>query len=58
MYRKAGNLARKSLSADDPDEKEKARKKSAKIVSAIASQKENERFKKMGDEKARDNYGG
>ena len=58
MYRKAGNLARKSLSSDDPDEKEKARKKSAKIVSAIASQKENERFKKMGDEKARDNYGG
>ena len=58
MYRKAGNLARKSLSANDPDEKEKARKKSAKIVSAIASQKENERFKKMGDEKARDNYGG
>ena len=58
MYRKAGNLARKSLSSDDPDEKEKARKKSAKIVSAIASQKENERFKKMGDEKARDNYEG
>ena len=58
MYRKAGNLARKSLSSDDPDEKEKARKKSAKIVSAIASQKENERFKKMGDHKARDNYEG
>ena len=58
MYRKAGNLARKSLSDDDPDEKEKARKKSAKIVSAIARQKENERFSKMGDEKARDNYGG
>ena len=58
MYRKAGNLARKSLSANDPDEKEKARKKSAKIVSAIASQKENERFKKMGDHKARDNYEG
>ena len=58
MYRKAGNLARKSLSADDPDEKEKARKKSGKIVSAIARQKERERFSKMGDEKARDNYGG
>jgi hypothetical protein len=58
MYRRAGNLARKSLSADDPDEKEKARKKSAKIVSAIARQKERERFSKMGDEKARDNYGG
>ena len=58
MYRKAGNLARKSLSSNDPDEKEKARKKSAKIVSAIARQKENERFKKMGDHKARDNYEG
>ena len=58
MYRKAGNLARKSLSADDPDEKEKARKKSGKIVSAIARQKEKERFSKMGDEKARDNYEG
>ena len=55
MYRRAGNLARKSLSSKGK-EKEKAQDKSAKIVTAISRQKENERFAKMGDEKARDNY--
>lgn len=44
MYRRAGNLARKSLSTDDKKEKEETRKKSAKIVSAITRQKEDERF--------------
>ncbi len=57
MYRRAGNLARTGLSAKGK-KKEDALNKSNKIVSAIARQKENERFKKMGDEKARDNYGG
>ncbi|WLW37266.1 hypothetical protein [Synechococcus phage S-RS29] len=57
MYRRAGNLARTSLSAKGKA-KQIAQDKSAKIVSAITRQKENERFKKMGDEKARDNYGG
>ena len=57
MYRRAGNLARTSLSAKGKA-KQVAQDKSAKIVSAITRQKENERFKKMGDEKARDNYGG
>ena len=55
MYRRAGNLARKSLSSTGAKKKEAA-SKSAKIVSAISRQKENERFAKMGDEKARDNY--
>lgn len=55
MYRRAGNLARKSL-ASKGMEKRDAASKSAKIVSAISRQKENERFAKMGDEKARDNY--
>ena len=55
MYRRAGNLARKSLSSKGK-EKEKAQDKSAKIVTAISRQKENERFAKMGDERARDNY--
>jgi len=57
MYRRAGNLARTSLSAKGKA-KRVAQDKSAKIVSAITSQKERERFNKMGDEKARDNYGG
>jgi|TARA_R100000149_G_scaffold25020_2_gene9366 hypothetical protein len=55
MYRRAGNLARTSL-ASKGKKKLEAAKKSAKIVSAISSQKENERFAKMADEKARDNY--
>jgi hypothetical protein len=57
MYRRAGNLARKSLVSRNRREKEEAQNKSAKIVSAISRQKENERFSKMGDEKARSNYG-
>ncbi len=57
MYRRAGNLARTSLSSKGKAKKI-AQDKSAKIVSAITSQKERERFNKMGDEKARDNYGG
>ena len=56
MYRRAGNLARKSLVSRNRREKEEAQNKSAKIVSAISRQKENERFSKMGDEKARSNY--
>jgi hypothetical protein len=55
MYRRAGNLARTSLSARGK-KKEDAQDKSSKIVSAITRQKEKERFAKMGDEKARDNY--
>ena len=55
MYRRAGNLARTSLSSKGK-KKEDAQNKSAKIVSAISRQKENERFSKMADEKARDNY--
>ena len=55
MYRRAGNLARKSLSSTGAKKKESA-SKSAKIVSAISRQKENERFDKMADVKARDNY--
>ena len=55
MYRRAGNLARTSLSSKGK-KKEEAQTKSAKIVSAISRQKENERFSKMADEKARDNY--
>jgi hypothetical protein len=57
MYRRAGNLARTSLSSTGKA-KRVAQDKSAKIVSAITSQKERERFNKMADEKARDNYGG
>jgi hypothetical protein len=52
MYRRAGNLARKGIADNDS----KAKEKSAKIVTAITRQKENERFSKMADEKARDNY--
>jgi hypothetical protein len=55
MYRRAGNLARTSLSSRGA-KKADAQKKSSNIVSAIARQKENERFSKMADEKARSNY--
>ncbi len=55
MYRRAGNLARTGL-ASKGKKKEDALDKSNKIVSAISRQKEKERFAKMGDEKARDNY--
>ena len=55
MYRRAGNLARTSLSSKGK-KKAEAQDKSAKIVTAISSQKERERFAKMGDEKARSNY--
>ena len=55
MYRRAGNLARKSLSSKGKKKLDSA-SKSAKIVSAISRQKENERFDKMADEKARSNY--
>ena len=57
MYRRAGNLARTGLSSKGK-KKEDALKKSEKIVSAISRQKEKERFSKMADIKARDNYGG
>ena len=56
MYRRAGNLARTALSSRG-QKKQSAMDKSSKIVSAISRQKENERFSKMGDEKARSNYG-
>ena len=55
MYRRAGNLARTSLSSRGKKKKD-AQDKSEKIVTAITRQKEKERFAKMGDEKARDNY--
>jgi len=55
MYRRAGNLARTSLSSKGKA-KADAQDKSSKIVSAISRQKENERFSKMADEKARSNY--
>ena len=51
MYRRAGNLARTSLSSKGK-EKEDARNKSAKIVSAITRQKENERFNRIGQSPA------
>ena len=57
MYRRAGNLARTGLSSRGK-KKEDALNKSNKIVSAISSQKERERFSKMADIKARSNYGG
>lgn len=47
MYRRAGNLARTSLSSKGK-EKEEAQKKSANIVSAITRQKEKERFDRIG----------
>lgn len=56
MYRRAGNLARTSLSSKGK-KKEEAQKKSAKIVSAISSQKEKERFERIGkDPKHNPNY--
>ena len=55
MYRRAGNLARTSLSSKGKKKLDSA-SKSAKIVSAISRQKENERFDKMADVKARSNY--
>jgi len=56
MYRRAGNLARTSLSSKGK-EKEEAQEKSGKIVSAIARQKEDERFERIGkDPKHQNNY--
>ena len=56
MYRRAGNLARTSLSSKGK-KKEDAQNKSAKIVSAITRQKENERFERIGkDPKHQNNY--
>ena len=56
MYRRAGNLARTSLSSKGK-KKEDAQNKSAKIVSAITRQKENERFDRIGkDPKHQNNY--
>ena len=59
MYRRAGNLSRDALSKGmNTKAGSKAQDKSGKIVSAISSQKERERFSKMADIKARSNYGG
>ncbi|AOV60998.1 hypothetical protein N440310_166 [Synechococcus phage S-CAM22] len=59
MYRRAGNLSRDALSKGlSTKAGSKAQDKSGKIVSAISSQKEKERFSKMADIKARSNYGG
>ncbi|ADO97891.1 gp185 [Synechococcus phage S-SSM5] len=59
MYRRAGNLSRDALSKGMSTKAgSKAQDKSGKIVSAISSQKERERFSKMADIKARSNYGG
>ena len=59
MYRRAGNLSRDALSKGlSTKAGSKAQDKSGKIVSAISSQKERERFSKMADIKARSNYGG
>ena len=56
MYRRAGNLARTSLSSKGK-KKEEAQDKSAKIVSAITKQKEDERFVRIGkDPKHQNNY--
>jgi hypothetical protein len=56
MYRRAGNLARTSLSSKGK-EKEDAQEKSGKIVSAITKQKEDERFERIGkDPKHQNNY--
>jgi len=56
MYRRAGNLARTSLSSKGK-EKEEAQEKSGKIVSAITKQKEDERFERIGkDPKHQNNY--
>ena len=59
MYRRAGNLSRDALSKGmNTKAGSKAQDKSGKIVGAITSQKERERFSKMADIKARSNYGG
>ena len=42
MYRRAGNLARQSISSDNQKEKYDTAKKSANIVSAITRQKRKE----------------
>jgi len=56
MYRRAGNLARTSLSSKGKA-KEDAQNKSSKIVSAITTQKEKERFDRIGkDPKHQNNY--
>jgi hypothetical protein len=56
MYRRAGNLARTSLSSKGKA-KEDAQNKSSKIVSAISRQKEDERFERIGkDPKHQNNY--
>jgi len=56
MYRRAGNLARTSLSSKGK-KKEEAQDKSSKIVSAITKQKEDERFERIGkDPKHQNNY--
>ena len=47
MYRRAGNLARTALSSRGK-KKEEAQTKSANIVRAITSQKERERFDRIG----------
>ena len=52
MYRRAGNLARQSISSNNEKEKYDKAKKSAKIVSAISSQKEKERFDNMKTKKS------
>ena len=51
MYRRAGNLARTSLSSRGK-KKEEAQTKSSKIVSAITRQKEKERFDRIGQSPA------
>ena len=53
MYRKAGNLSRTALSKGlDTPEGSKAQDRSSKIVSAITTKKEKERFDKMTTPKA------
>ena len=52
MYRRAGNLARQSISSNNEKEKYDKAKKSANIVSAISSQKEKERFDNMKTKKS------
>ena len=54
MYRRAGNLARQSISSDNQKEKYDTAKKSANIVSAITRQKEKKRFDEIGKTPAAD----
>ena len=54
MYRRAGNLARQSISSDNQKEKYDTAKKSANIVSAITRQKEKKRFDEIGKTRAAD----